>query len=115
MDRSNPKAGALLSEDQALIGHQFVKHAFSNFETQGFSFNPNPFGSVFLFDNPSADTQFGFADVPDPYWGITITLPKQKILCVLFTDRGFVKKEIVRLFKRKGGLNGFFRMAIQNS
>lgn len=115
LDRSNPAAGPLLPEDKALVGATFVKHAFLNFERPGFHFNPNPFGSVFLFDNPLQDQQFGFADVPEPFWGITITLPNRKILSVLFTDRGLVRKEISRLFKRKGGLDGFLKLALQES
>lgn len=115
LDRSNPASGPLLPDEKAMIGAPFIKHAFSNFENPNFYFNPNPFGSVIMFDNLSNDVQFGFADIPHPYWGITITLPNRKILSVLFTDRGFVKKEIARLFKRNGGMNGFFRLAMQDS
>ncbi len=115
MDRSNPSSGPLLSSADAFIGHDFVKHSLQNFERKGFIFSPNPFGSVFLFDNPIDDNEFGFADVANPYWGLSISLPNKKILCVLFTDRCLVKNEVTRLFKKSGGIKRFFKNTLGES
>jgi hypothetical protein len=114
-DITDPKKGPLLKKKDAEIGIEFIKYAFANFEKSNFHFNPNPFGSVFIFDNPLDDHEFGFADVPHPYWGLTVSLPNKKILSVLFTDRGMVKKEVIRLFKNKGGVAAFFKKTVGNT
>ena len=107
LDRTNPSKGKLMENEVALIGQDFVKHALNNFERPGFIFRPNPFGTVLLFDNHIQDGEFGFADIPHPYWGLTISLPDNKILAVLFSDRGLVKKEILKDYKKKGGLKNY--------
>lgn len=104
LDRTNPSKGKLMKSEAALIGQDFVKHTLNNFERTNFVFRPNPFGTVLLFDNHIKDGEFGFADIPHPYWGLTISLPNNKILSVLFSDRGLVKKEILKDYKTKGGL-----------
>jgi hypothetical protein len=107
-DRKNPDRGPLLNNSSAKIGSDFVKEVFTNVGKR-FSYNPYPFGSVFLNENPINDGKFGFADIPHPYWGLTISLPENKFLSVLFTDRGLVKREIIRKFKKKGGIKSAFQ------
>ncbi len=106
-DRKDPTKGKLVSPEIGYIGQEYVRHALRNLETPGFFFRPNPFGSVFLFDNPITDSEFGFVDVPHPYWGLTISLPNNKILATLLTDRGMVKREIENDYKNKGGIKKY--------
>lgn len=107
LDRTNPGKGKLMESEVALVGQQFVKHALTNFDKTNFIFRPNPFGTVLVFDNHIKDGEFGFADIPHPYWGLTISLPDNKILSVLFSDRGLVRKEILKDYKNKGGLKNY--------
>ncbi len=104
-DRSNPSKGPILLNQFASIGHDFIKHAFTHLTEKKFYFRPYPFGSVFILNNPSQDSDFGFVDVSHPYWALTIALPNNRMLSVLFTDRGLVKKSLHKRYKSKGGLN----------
>lgn len=67
-------------------------------------------GRFFLFNNPVKDDGFGLVDIPHPYWALTIALPENKILSVLFTDRGLVKKDIAYKFRKKGGIKSFAQL-----
>lgn len=115
LDRKDPTKGKLLSFEDGFIGNEYVRHALQHFEAPGFYFKPNPFGSILLFANPISDGEFGFIDVPHPYWGIAISLPKNKILAVLLTDRGMVKKEIEKNFKHTGGIKNYIKGIVANS
>lgn len=107
LDRANPSKGNLMKREVALLGKEFVKHALNSLATDNFIFKPNPFGTILFFENHLKDGEFGFADIPHPYWGLIISLPDNKILAVLFTDRGLVKKEILKEYKSKGGLKKY--------
>jgi len=109
LDIKDPTKGKLLSFEDGFIGHEYVKHALQNFEAPEFYFKPNPLGSVLLLDNPVKDDEFGFIDVPNPYWGIVISLPNNKILATLLTDRGMVKREIEKNFQHKGGIKNYIK------
>jgi len=95
-DRSNPSRGPILSKEFASIGYDFIKHAFTHLEEKRFYYRPYPFGSVFLRKNPIQDGEFGFVDVSHPFWALTIALPGNRLLSVLFNDRGFVKRSMRR-------------------
>lgn len=103
-DRSK---GTLISKVEGFYGQSFVKAALQSVSNPNFIFKPNPFGSVFLFDNPIKDGQFGFVDAPFPYWGVSIALPNNKILAVLLTDKGMTKKAIVKHCKTKVGIQSY--------
>ena len=103
-DRSNPEKGPILIKEFSSIGHDFINHAFTHLTVDKFHFWPYPFGSVFILKNPCNDVEFGFVDVSHPHWALTVSLPGNKILAVLFTDRGLVKRSIVERFKSQGGL-----------
>ncbi len=107
LDRTDFLKGKLIEIQEAMIGQEFVKHSLNSLATENFIFKPNPFGTIILFDNPIRDGEFGFADIPHPYWGLAISLPNHKILAVLFTDRGLVKKELLKEYKIKGGLKNY--------
>lgn len=109
LDIKDKAKGKLLSYEQGFIGYEFVSFVLQNFEDPGFRFNPNPFGSVFLFDNPIKDENFGLVDVAHPYWGLSISLPNSKILAVLFTDRGMVKRELEKKYKNKKGMESWLK------
>ena len=109
IDRKNPENGRLLKDSLASIGSDFISEAFANVGKK-FFYRPNPYGSIFLFNNPVKDAGFGLVDIPHPYWALSIALPENKILSVLFTDRGLVKKEIAYKFKKKGGFKSFARL-----
>jgi len=108
-DRSNPSDGPILRSEFATIGHEFIKHAFTHLEGEKFFFRPYPFGSVFIIKNPIRDSKFGLVDVSHPYWALTIALPNDRLLCVLFTDRGMVKKSIEKRYKSVGGFSAFLK------
>ena len=104
-NRKSPDKGSILIKKFASIGHDFIKHAFTHLTADKFFFRPFPFGSVILLKNPCNDCDFGFVDVSHPYWGVTIALPDNRILAVLFTDRGLVKRAIMERYKSIGGLS----------
>ncbi len=106
-DQANPSRGAMLSKEFASIGHEFIQHTFTHLSTSKFHFRPYPFGSVFLFDKISNDNRFGFVDVSHPYWALTIAIPGGKVLSVLFTDRGLVKRSLLKRYKANHGFDGF--------
>lgn len=108
-DRKNADSGPLLKKSLAEIGSDFITEVFANVGKKYF-YRPYPFGSVFLLSNPVNDGGFGLVDIPHPYWAMTIALPENKFLSVFFTDRGLVKKDIAKTFKKKGGLKYFFRV-----
>ena len=108
LNRKKPEEGPLLHEEQGNIGSEFIKETFANVGKK-FFYRPYPFGSVWQFDNPVKDEGFGLVDIPHPYWALTIALPNNILLAVLFTDRGLVKKEITEKFKKKGGFKAFLR------
>jgi len=102
-NRAMPELGSLIPLDFAIIGKEFVKCAFDNLENPNFFYKPNPFGSVFLFPRDKRhNNDFDFVDVPHPYWALTIVLPYNRVLSVLFTDRGLVKRALSKKFKNKG-------------
>lgn len=98
LDRKNPQAGYLISENLAEYGSTFIKATFKALDNNSFNFKPNPFGSVFLFNRDDEEDYFDMVDVPPPYWALSITIPSNQILLVLFADRGIVKK-CIRNFK----------------
>lgn len=100
LDRKNPDSGPLIKKPSAMIGSEFITKVFANVGNK-YIYRPYPFGSVFLIDNPIEDSGFGLVDVPHPYWALTIALPENKILLVLFLDRGLVKKDIAKNYKKK--------------
>ena len=104
IDVRDKSKGPLVTKDQGYYGQEFVQEAIRSVSIPDFIFKPNPFGSVFLLDNPILDGKFGFVDAPFPYWAITISLPNHKILAVLLTDKGMVKKEAIKHYKTKGGI-----------
>lgn len=104
-DRAKPEKGPMLLEQFSTIGHDFIKHAFTHLTEDKFFFRPYPFGSVFVLNNPSQDGGFGLVDVSHPHWALTIALPNNRILSVLFTDRGLVKRSLQERHKNKGGLS----------
>lgn len=114
-DRKDNSKGTLLSPEEAYHEKDFIVSAINSLDAEKFYFNPNPFGSVIIFENPMADTSFGFVDIAYPYLGLSIALPNNKILCVLFADRGMVKQEIRRLYRQKGGDKTFLLDTITSS
>lgn len=104
-DRSNPSGCPILPNQFASIGHDFIQHAFTHLKEEKFYFRPYPFGSVFIRENPNKDGEFGFVDVSHPYWALTIVLPNHRLLSVLFTDRGLVRKSLLKRYKSEGGLD----------
>jgi hypothetical protein len=109
IDRRRPRLGSLIPLDFATEGKEFVKYAFYNLDKPNFFYKPNPFGSVFLFPrNEKHRDDFDLIDVPHPHWALSIVLPYNKVLSVLFTDRGLVRRALSRKFKNKGGLHSFW-------
>lgn len=71
---------------------EFILPALASLDNPSFRFEPDPFGSVFIFEHEQDNNKyFGFADVPPPYWALSIVIPHNKVLAVLFADRGVVK------------------------
>lgn len=94
-DRKRPSFGSLLPQEVAYESSEFIKHTFRSLYNSNFIFKPNPFGSVFLFNqSDEMKGSFGLIDVPPPYWALSIALPTNKLLLVLFKDAGVVKKQI---------------------
>ena len=89
-DQKNPSKGPLLPKEVANYGADFFKPVLKNFDKPGFTFYPNPFGSVFIFKKDAID--FDFIDIPQPYRAVGIVLPENRVLIVLLADRGVVKK-----------------------
>jgi hypothetical protein len=94
-DRRDPRKGPLLQEEVANYGADFIKPILRYFDKPGFTFQPNPFGSVFIFTKDYDD--FDFIDVPHPYRAVGITLPENRLLIVLLADRGIVKKVAINM------------------
>ena len=106
LDRSNPEKGSILPKELENYGVEFIKHAFKALDNPEYTFHPSPFGSVFLFkQSDKTKGTFGLVDVPPPYWGLSIVVPADKVLMVLFADRGAVRKCLSRHFKGKGGID----------
>ncbi len=104
-DRANPKLGNVLPKELEDYGIEFIKHAFKSIDNQVFKFHPSPFGSVFLFkQSEKTKGEFGLVDIPPPYWGLSITVPPDRIIMVLFADRGAVHKCLSKHYKWKGGI-----------
>ncbi|MFN1834789.1 hypothetical protein AB2B38_005960 [Balneola sp. MJW-20] len=92
-DRKDPNSENLISKFEVNYGSTFIKSALKALDNPSFQFKPNPFGSVFFFEQADdINENFNMIDVPPPYWALSITLPSNKILMVLFADRGIVKK-----------------------
>jgi hypothetical protein len=109
LDRRRPEVGSLISLDFATEGKEFVKCAFHNLGKPDFFYKPNPFGSVFLFPrNEKYGDEFDLIDVPHPHLALTIVLPSEKVLSVLFSDRGLVRRALSKECKNKGGLESFW-------
>ncbi len=98
---SDPSKGSLVSDKSANIGNDLITHLLTNLDNDNFSVQPKPFGSVFLCDNPINDGKFGMGDIAHPHWGFGIELPDNKLLFVLFMDRGMVKRDMIRIHKQR--------------
>lgn len=105
LDRRNADRGSLVPRNIATYGETFIRHAFRAVDQSRFSFRPFPLGSVFLFPQGStAAGTFGLVDVPPPYWALTVVIPENKILAVLFADRGVTKQLMHRYSKLRRSL-----------
>ena len=92
IDPAHPEKGFLLSPDMVKYKAEFILPALASLDDPDFKFEPDPFGSVFVFDQEQDNkNHFGFADAPPPYWAFSIVIPHNKVLTVLFADRGVVK------------------------
>ncbi|MCG2787229.1 MAG: hypothetical protein L6461_19250 [Anaerolineae bacterium] len=108
IDPKYPEKGFLLSPDMKKYKAEFILPALASLDVPDFKFEPDPFGSVFLFEQKHENKEyFGFADVPPPDWGLSIVLPPNKILVVLFADRGVVKS----LLYKSGDIRQLSKMA----
>jgi hypothetical protein len=88
----HPEEGFLLPPDMVKYKAEFILPALTSLDNPDFRFEPDPFGSVFVFEQEQDNkSHFGFADVPPPYWALSIVIPPNKVLAVLFADRGVVK------------------------
>jgi hypothetical protein len=88
----HPEEGFLLPPSMVKYKKEFILPALVSLDNPGFRFDPDPFGSVFMFEQKGDNKEhFGFADVPAPYWAFSIVLPGKKVLAVLFADRGVTK------------------------
>jgi hypothetical protein len=94
---------------------EFIKNALVNCDNPDFNFSPNPFGSVFIFENPNPNQTFDLIDLPNPYWAVCITIPHNKILAVLFTDRGLVNKSFLHSLKTAENVKTYFQSLFRNS
>lgn len=94
-DQKNPNKGSLLPNEIATFGADFIKPVLRNFDKPDFTFQPNPFGSVFIFTKNSVS--FDFIDIPQPYRAVGIVLPENRVLVVLLADRGVVKKVAINM------------------
>jgi hypothetical protein len=65
LDRSNRLSGPLIGLNKIEISRHFVTSAILNYDNNDYRFDPKPFGSVFIFDNPFT-TEFGLIDLPHP-------------------------------------------------
>lgn len=92
IDPAHPEKGFLLPPDMVKYKAEFILPALASLDNPNFRFEPDPFGSVFMFEQEQDNKKyFGFADVPPPYWALSIVIPHNKVLAVLFADRGVVK------------------------
>jgi hypothetical protein len=92
IDPAHPNRGFLLPPDMVKYKAEFILPALASLDNPSFRFEPDPFGSVFIFEQEQDNKKhFGFADVPPPYWALSIVIPHNKVLAVLFADRGVVK------------------------
>jgi hypothetical protein len=93
LDQSNSEKGPLLLPDIAYFKAEFIKAVLNIYDKPGFIFDPNPFGSVFIFNQTGNNKGcFDFVDIPFPYWVVSIALPEDRILVVFLADRGIVKR-----------------------
>lgn len=100
IDPKKPEKGFLLPLEMRRYKAEFIVPALASLDNPAFKFDPDPFGSVFLFEQDQNNVgHFGFADVPPPYWAFSIVLPPNKILAVLLADRGVIKS-----FCQKNGI-----------
>lgn len=98
IDPAHPEKGFLLPPDMMKYKAEFILPALASLDNLNFRFEPDPFGSVFIFEQEQDNKEhFGFADVPPPYWALSIAIPNNKVLAVLFADRGVVKSLSVKL------------------
>ena len=114
-DRRDPSKGSMVHEAERKRGIEFITNALLNCDNPDYIFFPRPFGSVFIFKNCKPTQNFDLIDLPNPYWGLCITIPDDKILAVLFTDRGLVKKSMLRSFKSSVELDSYFQKLFQGS
>ena len=102
VDPKYPEKGFLLPFNMKKYKAEFILPALESLDNPNFRFEPDPFGSVFLFEQEQDNTgHFGLVDVPPPYWAFAIVLPPNKVLSILFADRGVVKS-----LCKKNGLYG---------
>jgi hypothetical protein len=113
-DRRDPSKGKLIRETDTNLGIEFITNALVNYDNPEYNLFPDPFGSVFTFKNPKS-AQFGLIDLPNPYWGLCITIPDDQVLAVLFTDRGLVKESMLQSFKSPQNLDSYFQSLFKNS
>ncbi|TOA55131.1 hypothetical protein CGK23_22745 [Vibrio parahaemolyticus] len=92
IDRSDPAKGTIIPKEMVDIDSGVIYSLFNLLSSDSKTVNPSPFGSVFVI-NKEVDKDKGFflVDVPAPYRALAITLP-DRILFVLFGDRGVVQK-----------------------
>lgn len=92
IDPRDHDKGFLLPPAMKSYKAEFILPALASLDNPKFKFEPDPFGSVFIFKQEGNNQQhFSFADVPPPCWAISISLPPNRILAVLLADRGVVK------------------------
>ncbi len=97
LDRAQTERGPLMPPSRAGISEDVIRHAFRGVDSPTFTFWPEPFGSVFIIEqSPDLRGTFGFVDVPAPFWALAVTLPSDRILAVLFGDRGVVRRHLSR-------------------
>ena len=105
IDRRNPKLGSVLPKEELKLDVDFIKHAFKALDNPDFYFQPSPLGSVFLFkQSTSMKGEFDLVDIPPPFWALSIVVPPDNILLVLFADRGAVRKCLSKYYQRDGGV-----------
>ena len=98
IDPAHPENGFLLPPDMVQYKADVILPSLASLDNPNFKFEPDPFGSVFIFEQEQDNkNSFGFADVPPPYWAVSIVIPHNKVLAVLFADRGVVKSLSVKL------------------
>jgi hypothetical protein len=112
-DRTDSSKGKLISEEAAYLGVEFIKNALVNCDNPDYIFFPDPFGSVIILRN--SFKEFGLLDLPNPYWGLCITIPDNRLLIVLFTDRGLVRHSMLHSFKSDDSVRSYCESLFKNS